>query len=281
MLRANLRYFNVDRPTHSVLITSAAPGDGKSTVAWNLASAVASGGAKTVILEGDLRHPTIAENEGVRAVPGLSNVLAGDRTLAEVTQAVPIGQRHGTAPGRTVDVVTAGPLPPNPHDLIESDAMRAIIRSAERTYDLVVVDTPPTSVVSDAIPLVNEVSGVIVVARLGKSTRESLGQLRHQLANLDAPVLGVVVNYFTRDLGGYGYGYVYGYGDSYAAAPRGAKRQNGRSVPAAAAPPPVRVEDRESERPAPTTAPAAEGNGGERRGGQVGRIFRGRLSRRR
>jgi capsular exopolysaccharide synthesis family protein len=218
MLRANLRYFSVDRPVKSVLVTSAAPGDGKSTVSWNLGLAAAGTGAKVLLMETDLRHPSLAASAGLLApAPGLSTVLAGQIEFAEVVQAVMVPNHHaGRAPDRMMDVVVAGPIPPNPVDLIESERMRAVLREAEERYDLVVVDTPPTSVVSDAIPLIREVSGVIVVTRLGKSTRESVAQLRNQLVHLNAPTLGVVVNAFKSDHGGYGYGYGYGYESSEA-----------------------------------------------------------------
>jgi polysaccharide biosynthesis transport protein len=213
MLRANLRYFSVDRPVRSVLVTSAAPGDGKSTVSWNLALAAAGTGAKVLLMETDLRHPSLAASGAqLAAAPGLSTVLAGQLEFPEAVQTINVpSQTGGGFSDRTMDVIAAGPLPPNPVDLIESDRMRTLLREAEEHYDLVVLDTPPTSIVSDAIPLIREVSGVIVVTRLGKSTRESVSHLRSQLDNLNAPVLGVVVNGFKAD-SGYGYGYGYGYG---------------------------------------------------------------------
>lgn len=234
MLRANLRYFSVDRPVKSVLVTSAAPGDGKSTVSWNLGLAAAGTGAKVLLMETDLRHPSLAASAGPLApAPGLSTVLAGQIEFAEVVQAVMVPNHHaGRAPDRMMDVVVAGPIPPNPVDLIESERMRTVLREAEERYDLVVVDTPPTSVVSDAIPLIREVSGVIVVTRLGKSTRESVAQLRNQLVHLNAPTLGVVVNAFKADRGSYGYGYGYGYESSdEATEPEPAPGGNGAHAP--------------------------------------------------
>jgi receptor protein-tyrosine kinase len=209
MLRANLRYFNVDRDIKSVLITSAAPGDGKSTVAANLAFASAEAGTKTMLIEADLRRPTLAGLLGANLAPGLTNLLAADAAFDEVVQKVPVPGR----PDRSLDVVIAGPIPPNPTDLMESDALRQVVRDAEADYELVVIDTPPTSVVSDAIPLVTQTSGVIVVARLGKTTREGLVYLRDQLALLEAHTLGLVVNSMGRDSGGaYRTPYVYSYG---------------------------------------------------------------------
>jgi polysaccharide biosynthesis transport protein len=229
MLRANLRYFSVDRPVRSVLVTSAAPGDGKSTVSWQLALAAAGAGTRVLLMEADLRHPSLASSaDELAASPGLSTVLAGQIEFAEAVQTVTVSHDHGgRAPERTMDVVVAGPLPPNPVDLIESERMRTVLHEAEKRYDLIVMDTPPASVVSDVIPLIHEVSGVIVVTRLGKSTRESLSHLRKQLENLNAPILGLVVNALKPDSRAYGYGYGYepsepqpipgGNGASYAA----------------------------------------------------------------
>lgn len=212
MLRTNLRYFNVDRAVKSVLVTSAAPGDGKSTVAWNLASTATGGGARVLLIEADLRHPALASSLGLRGAAGLSTVLAGEAVLQDVVQQIPVQAKANDRGPQTVDMLLAGPLPPNPAELLESDRMRELIAAAERSHDLVVIDTPPTAVVSDAIPLLSQVGGAIVVARLKKTTRDAAVHLRNQLRNLDARILGVVVNVVGRDSGAYGYAYSYAYG---------------------------------------------------------------------
>jgi capsular exopolysaccharide synthesis family protein len=230
MLRANLRYFNVDRPIKSVLITSAAPGEGKSTVSLQLAMVAASGTARVLLLEADLRRPVLAARLGLRGREGLSQVLAGSLDLDRAVKQIPLDGTGaaGLDPQKTLDVLVAGPVPPNPSDLVESERMRQLITHAESVYDLVVIDTPPTSVVSDAIPLVSEVSGVIVVTRVGRTKRESAHHLRNQLENLRANTLGVVVNSVGRRQAGYGYGYGYGYGDAvnaYTTAPTGVRAE--------------------------------------------------------
>lgn len=209
MLRANLRYFSVDRPITSVLVTSAAAGEGKSTVSRNLAAAAAESGARVLLVEADLRRPTLAASLlGAPAFRGLSTLLAGEAELAEAIVSVPVAHRmNGKVSDLTMDVLFAGPTPPNPVDLIESASMQELLRQAEEAYDLVLVDTPPTSIVSDAIPLLRKVSGVIVVSRLGASTRDGAAHLRAQLENFDAPVLGVVVNCVRPSAAAYGYGY--------------------------------------------------------------------------
>jgi succinoglycan biosynthesis transport protein ExoP len=207
MLRANLRYFNVDHHVGSVLVTSAAPGDGKTTVAWNLAATAAEGG-RILLIEADLRKPSIAEGLGLAGAPGLSTVLAGQARIEDVEQEISLQTQNGRTM-QSMRVLLAGPLPPNPSDLLDSDRMRDLITNAERDYDLVVIDTPPTSLVSDAIPLIKQAGGVIVVGRIGKTTRDAAKHLKSQLTNLNAPVLGIVVNALRAGAETYGYGYSY------------------------------------------------------------------------
>src|SRR3954468_13123863 len=230
MLRANLRYFNVDREVRSVLVTSAAPGEGKSTVAKHLASAAASTGERVLLLEADLRRPNLKTRMKLSGDNGLSQVLAGTRSLRSAIEQVEVAGSTGER--RVLSVLASGPIPPNPTDLIESDRMRQVLKAVGEKYDLVVIDTPPTSVVSDAIPLVKSVDGVLVVARLGKTTRDASVHLRDQLNNLGAYVLGVVVNSVTRgSMSGYAYGYGYGYGYAAEYTSQKKKRRGGDRAP--------------------------------------------------
>ncbi len=183
MLRASLHYFNVDRTVNSILVTSAAAQDGKTTVAWNLALAEARAGTRILYIEADLRRPSLANSLGIGDEDGVSLVLAG---ISQPTGAM------RTIEG--VDVLTAGPLPPNPAELIESKRMSELLKWAENEYDRVIVDTPPSAVVADAVPLFSLIGGIAVVVRLQKSPREPLEQLKDQLVNTSAPVLGIVVN---------------------------------------------------------------------------------------
>lgn len=213
MLRSRLRYFNVDRDVRSVVITSAAPGEGKSTVAWNLAATAAGIGSKVLSIEADLHQPSFAATRGIRPLPGLAELLTGQSSLDAVIQKVPVPERgNGEGPSRSLDVITSGAKPPNPVELLESNEMARLLDEFEERYDLVVLDTPPAGALADAIPLMKLVSGVIVVAELGKTTRDDAVHLRDQLRNLDAPVLGVVANRLRKGGRGYGYGDYYGYG---------------------------------------------------------------------
>jgi receptor protein-tyrosine kinase len=183
MLRAGLHYFNVDRTVTSILITSAAAQDGKTTVAWNLALAEARAGTRILYLEADLRRPSLSRALGISDEDGLSLVLAGVSQPQSAMRTI-----------AGVDVLTAGPLPPNPAELIESKRMTELLKWAEKEYDRVVVDTPPSAVVADAVPLFERIGGIAVVVRLQQSPREPLEQLRDQLVNTNAPVLGMIVN---------------------------------------------------------------------------------------
>jgi polysaccharide biosynthesis transport protein len=210
-LRANLRSFKVDHAIRSILVMSPVPEEGKSTVAWNLARVAASAGERVLVVEADLRRPRLAASAvELSRSPGLTAVLAGQATLVEVIQTAGFTELRLPAGNyRRMDVVVAGLVPRNPGPLIDSKRMLETIQEAARAYDLVVIDTPPTSIVSDAIPLVQGVGGVLVVARLGKTPREQLLRLRDQLANLHAPLLGVVVNSMSVD--GRRFGYRHGY----------------------------------------------------------------------
>ncbi len=209
LLRANLRYFSVSNEVRSVVVTSASPGDGKSTVAWHLAAVSATAGARILLIEADLRHPGLSRYYGPPVAVGLSQVLAGVLPMNEALTKVPLSQRaNGASTPVTMDVLFAGPLPPNPDEILDSDRMTDLIRSSEEAYDQVIIDTTPTSILSDAVPLIKHVSGVIVVGRLGQTLRKLAEEQHKQLGHLEARILGLVVNGAEP---GHGYGYGYGY----------------------------------------------------------------------
>jgi succinoglycan biosynthesis transport protein ExoP len=207
-LRAKLRYFGVDRDIRSVLVTSAAPEEGKTTVASNLALAAAIGGqARVLLVEADLRKPTLARRYHLARVPGLAELLTHNIGVQETIQSLSLPS--WTEGESTLDVIVAGEEPPNPSELMESRRMSELLADLKSIYDLVVIDTAPVSVVADAMPIVRHVDGVIVVSWIGASTRDGALHLRSELESLNAPTLGVVVNRVKAGTDGY-YGYGYG-----------------------------------------------------------------------
>jgi capsular exopolysaccharide synthesis family protein len=209
MLRAHLRYFNVDRQLRILMVTSGDPAEGKTTIARSLSVAAAGMGSKVLLIEADLRRPVLTAALGLAPGVGLTGALVAPDRLEEAIQHVQVEDRtNGGAVGRALDVLPAGAVPPNPAELLESHAMQDVLSWARENYELVIIDTAPLSVVPDAIPLMERVDGVIVVSRLGRSTRDGSEDLRRRLDNLGAPVLGVVVNDVpTRGAGYYRYGY--------------------------------------------------------------------------
>jgi len=210
MLRANLRYFNVQRRIKSVLITSAEPGEGKSLVALGLALAAASSGENVLLIEADLRDPGLSSVLEVPKTGGLSRALLSDDAEVLASAVVRVDARElGDAVSKPLDFLPAGAIPPNPTELIESQRMKDLISLAERAYDLVVIDTPPVLSASDAIPLFSLVSGVLAVSGIGVSSRRSAANLADLLKRSGAPTLGVVANMVERSgrsFKGYGYG---------------------------------------------------------------------------
>jgi len=212
LIRAHMRYFNVDRELRTLMVVSAAPGDGKTTIARHLAAASARVGARVLLLEADLRRPTVARQLGLTPGRGVSDVLIGSVSLAEAAHTIQLVAPSTDKPdGHSFDVLVAGAiLPPNPGELIESQAMAGLLAEAKATYDLVVIDTPPLTAVSDAFPLLNKVDGVIIVGRVGRNRRDIAERLHETLTGVRAPLLGVIANGTKVGRhGGYGYGYDY------------------------------------------------------------------------
>jgi succinoglycan biosynthesis transport protein ExoP len=205
MLQVNLRYGH-SKPVRSVLVTSSRSGEGKTTVAWNLACAAATSGLSVVLVEADLRRPSVAERYDLEPEPGLSEALQGEITVAEALQPVlPLDDANAVnGYRRRLNVVVAGAPSPDPWALMQSEAMGRVLDVLTQHHDLVVVDTPPIAHVADAISLLRHVDGVLVAASVNSTSGPEARRLRDQLEALDARVLGVVANGGTP-VGGYGY----------------------------------------------------------------------------
>ena len=197
LVLAHLRVFNVDRDLGTLVIASAETGDGKTIVARHLAEVAASLGSRVLLLEADLRHPTLAQELEIETGPGLAEVLVGAIAIGDAIQSVelePVQGEGGAA--RVLSVLTAGSaLPRHPGETLQSSAMRTSLEWTKWAgYELVVVDTPPLSAVSDAFPLLGEVDGVVLVGRVGHSRRDIAERLQQTLATSGVAPLGVIAN---------------------------------------------------------------------------------------
>lgn len=201
-LRANLGYFNFDGRISSVLIVSPLAGDGKSTIADFLAMTMASMGDSVILVETDLH-----KSDGT---VGLSSVLAGSDLESAIVE-IDLGISEG-GQSRSLHKLPGGPLPPNPFELLESERMGQVLAELEGMYDLVLLDSPALSAVSDALALVPKVSGVLVLGAIGHTTRDAAHDLRKQLTLARGNPLGVVAN-FTASSRGYRYYYGSSAGD--------------------------------------------------------------------
>ena len=193
-LRANLRYYNVDSPVRSILLVSPLPGDGKSTIARHLAITMASMGDSVCLVHADLRKHTPGRRS---AEDGLSLVLAGF-DLDEALTEMPVSFDPIAETSRTLVELPSGPLPPNPAELLESARMRWLIDELERRFDVVVIDSPALVTVSDALSLVPQVSGVLIVGGVKQTVRQAAVDLRKQVQMLGGRMLGVVANFSSR-----------------------------------------------------------------------------------
>ena len=210
-LRAYLHHVQQDRNIQSVLITSGAARDGKTTISWNLAVAAASPSSRVLLVEADLHQPRIGAALGMEPERGLGQVLDGTAILSDVIHDVAIESTgNGRAPANVLSVVFAGQRPGKHPDPTDWERLAEAVSEIKRDFDLLLIDTPPMVMVPETIPLVSTVDGVIVVSRLGNTPRSALARLRDQLTNMEAPVVGAIVNSVARD-DAYAYGYGYGY----------------------------------------------------------------------
>jgi len=190
-----------------ILVTSCIPDEGKTTVTMNLAAAFVRDNKRVAVVEADMRRPKLGKMFGVLNESGLSNVLTGTATWDEATV------RDVELPN--LDILPAGPHPPNSSELLGSAAFGELIDQLRANYDLVFVDSPPALLVTDPVLISTKVDAVIWVSRVGVVTRSQLGRAGNIIERNGLPVIGFVVNRMRRRLAGYGYGYEYEYYGSY------------------------------------------------------------------
>lgn len=184
-LRTNIEFSSIDTEYKTILVTSSSPAEGKSTTVANLAITFAQQGKKVLFVDTDLRKPTVHYTFNLKNVRGLTNVLTKQTTLAEAVQKTEV--EH-------LSILTCGPIPPNPAELLGSEAMSQFIEKTKTEFDLVLFDTPPVLAVADAQILSNKVDGSILVICSGKTEHEAARKAKDLLDSAKGKTIGAVLN---------------------------------------------------------------------------------------
>jgi succinoglycan biosynthesis transport protein ExoP len=205
-LRTSLLLSNLGAPPKVIMVTSALPQEGKTTTSINCAVVLAQKGVRVLLIDADLRRPSIHKTLGMGPRSGLSNVLTGSSTLEQTIT------RSTILPN--LFILPAGTPPPNPAELLASSNMREVLEQLRKEYDHIVVDTPPSLSVTDAVVLSPRADAVVLVIRSSQTTKQSLRRACELLASVNAKVIGVLLN--AVDLTSPDYYYYYEYQGKYA-----------------------------------------------------------------
>lgn len=207
-IRTNIQFSSAGKKLHSIMFTSSAPSEGKSTVSNNVAVTYADQGTNVVLMDADLRRPTVHRTFSVSNQKGLSNYLAGDLEPEEIIQ-------NTMVPG--LSVITSGPIPPNPSELLMSERMEKLLQALMTRTDLLIVDAPPVNTVTDAQLLGARVDGTILVVPQGIALKLGVRHAKQALETVHANILGAIMNRVTAQKSGGYYGGYYGgnYGGYY------------------------------------------------------------------
>lgn len=211
-IRTNLMFLSPDSPIRTLVITSPSPQEGKTTTAVSMGITMAQAGARVLIVDTDMRRPRLHHSFAMSNDVGVSNLIVGNSSIEKSV-------RQTEVPN--LDVLTCGPTPPNPAELLLTERFRNLVKDLAARYDRVIFDSPPTSAVTDPAVLGNLMDGVLLVVRGGKSTRESALHARRQLLAANANLLGVVINevdFSSRTYGSYYYRTYSTYGRYYQSA---------------------------------------------------------------
>lgn len=229
-LRTNLQFLELGGRSRSIVVTSSIEGEGKTTTAINTASTLADAGQSVLLVDADLRRPKVADYLNIEGAVGLTTVIIGRAQLADVVQPLGNGNLH---------VLTAGQIPPNPSELLGSEAMKRILMEATDRYDIVVIDSPPLLPVTDSALLTAVSGGALVVVSSGSVTRPQLAEALESLKAVGGNVLGLVLNKLrAEDAGHYGYRQYYDQRDTHSPTMRvnqDVQRTSARAEPVAPA----------------------------------------------
>ncbi|MDD5794510.1 MAG: CpsD/CapB family tyrosine-protein kinase [Clostridiales bacterium] len=196
-LRTNIQYSSFDEEIRTIVVTSSEPGEGKSTTAGNIAISFAQAAKKTVIIDCDLRKPSLHKKFKISNIGGLSDILIGKEKIDDVIHHF----------NEELDVITSGKLPPNPAEMLGSRTMERLLVALKERYDIIILDTAPLQAVTDAQILSTKSDGIILVVRAHATKRESVIQAKGLIEKVGGKILGTVLNGVENTRGKYYYYY--------------------------------------------------------------------------
>jgi len=197
-LRTNIQFAGLDQPCRSVVVTSAMAGEGKTTSLANFGIVSAQAGSRVCLVDSDLRRPTLHKIFGVDNARGLTTALIDGSSLAQVARSTRVPH---------LSLVTSGPLPPNPAELVGSKHMHDLLEVAAGDFDLVLCDSPPVMAVADGVALAARCDGVILIVRAGLVSHEVIRRAVGQIQSVKGKILGVLLNAVNLQRDGYPYPY--------------------------------------------------------------------------
>lgn len=207
-LRTNLNFISPDKPLQTLLLTSSGPGEGKSTTSANLAITMAQMGKKVLLIDCDLRKPVQHKVFDISNVRGLTTLLVdSSQSFEEIAQDVGISG---------LKVITSGPIPPNPAELVGSKRMSTLISEFRQAYEMIIFDTPPAISVTDSAILAREVDGVLLVVSMGQAETEMVKKAATIIRNVNGKLVGVIMNRVKYERGYEYYYYYYSSGEKHA-----------------------------------------------------------------
>lgn len=203
-LRTNIQFSSLDKEFKSIVVTSSGAGEGKSTVLSNLAITMAESGKKVILVDCDFRKPSIHKKMGITNSVGLTNILVQDVKKEECIVTTTVNN---------LSILTSGPIPPNPAELIGTQKMKNFIEILKSEYDIVLIDAPPVLAVTDAQILATIADGVIFVASYGEAQKDALVDAKELIDKVGGKILGIVFNKVPEAVSGYYGKYYKGYYD--------------------------------------------------------------------
>lgn len=185
-VRTNLQFAVAgDQPLRSMTVVSSGPGEGKSTSAANLAVVFAQAGRKVLLVDADMRKATVHKTFGLSNEIGLSNLVSGQQAASSVIQATDVNN---------LSIITSGPTPPNPAELLNSRRMNILMEELYQTFDLIIFDLPPVMTVADGLIMASKTDGTVLVIREGVTRKDSVLEAKNRLLQAKARILGVIYN---------------------------------------------------------------------------------------